>query len=81
MVENMSVHICENCGHEEHLFGSGGVAEEARKLGVPLLAEIPLHMSIRTAGDVGAPVVISDPESPQATVFRQLARKLVDQFG
>lgn len=77
MVENMSTHICSNCGHEEHIFGHGGVAREAEKLGVPLLAEIPLHLSIRVAADGGAPVVASKPESPQAQAYRDLAKRLV----
>ena len=77
LVENMSTHICSNCGHEEHIFGHGGVAAEAAKLGVPLLAEIPLHLSIRVAADGGAPVVASKPGSPQAEAYRALARDLV----
>jgi ATP-binding protein involved in chromosome partitioning len=78
MVENMSTHICSQCGHEEHIFGHGGVAREAAKLGVPLLAEIPLHLSIRVASDGGAPVVASKPDSPQAQAYRDLAAKLVE---
>ncbi|QJF51761.1 Mrp/NBP35 family ATP-binding protein [Roseobacter ponti] len=77
MIENMSTHICSNCGHEEHVFGHGGVAAEAQKIGVPLLAEIPLHLDIRLAADGGAPVVISKPDSPQADAFRAVARQLV----
>ncbi len=77
MVENMSTHICSNCGHEEHVFGHGGVAAEAAKLGVPLLAEIPLHIDIRTTSDGGAPIVVSKPGSPQAEAFRGLARALM----
>jgi ATP-binding protein involved in chromosome partitioning len=77
MIENMSTHICSNCGHEEHVFGHGGVAAEAKKLGVPLLAEIPLHLSIRLASDGGAPIVVSAPESPQAQAFRAVARDLI----
>jgi len=77
MVENMSTHICSNCGHEEHVFGHGGVAAEAAKMGVPLLAEIPLHLDIRVASDGGAPIVVTQPDGPQAAVFRDLARKLV----
>ncbi|WP_299840148.1 Mrp/NBP35 family ATP-binding protein [uncultured Jannaschia sp.] len=77
MVENMSTHICSNCGHEEHIFGHGGVATEAAKLGVPLLAEIPLHLSIRVAADGGAPVVASKPQGAEAASFRALARRLV----
>ena len=77
MIENMSTHICSNCGHEEHVFGHGGVAAEAEKIGVPLLAEIPLHLDIRMAADGGAPIVVSKPDSPQATAFRDVAKRLI----
>ena len=77
MIENMSTHICSNCGHEEHTFGHGGVAAEAKKMGVPLLAELPLHLDIRLAADGGAPIVASQPDSPQAQAFRTLARGLI----
>ncbi len=79
LIENMSTHICSNCGHEEHIFGHGGVAAEAAKLGVPLLAEIPLHLDIRVASDGGAPVVVSKPDSPQAGAFRAVARDLISK--
>ncbi|MGA0714772.1 MAG: Mrp/NBP35 family ATP-binding protein [Gemmobacter sp.] len=77
LVENMSTHVCSNCGHEEHIFGHGGVAREAEALGVPLLAEIPLHIDIRRSGDAGVPVVVAAPEGPQARAFRDLARGLI----
>ena len=77
LIENMSTHICSNCGHEEHIFGPGGVAAEAAKIGVPLLAEIPLHLDIRKAADGGAPIVVSKPDSAQAGAFRDLARSLI----
>lgn len=77
MIENMSTHICSNCGHEEHLFGHGGVKAEAEKLGVPLLAEIPLHLDIRVAADGGAPIVVSKPDSSQAKAFRDVAKALI----
>lgn len=79
MIENMSTHICSNCGHEEHLFGHGGVATEAKKIGVPLLAEIPLHLDIRMAADGGAPIVVSKPNSPQAEAFRAVARQMIQE--
>ena len=60
------------------VFGHGGVAAEAAKLGVPLLAEIPLDLSIRLASDGGAPIVVSQPDSAQAGAFRQVARALVE---
>ena len=77
MIENMSTHICSSCGHEEHVFGHGGVASEAKKLGVPLLAEIPLHLDIRIAADGGAPIVVAAPDSAQAAGFQEVARGLI----
>lgn len=77
MIENMSTHVCSACGHEEHVFGHGGVAAEAEKLGVPLLAEIPLHLDIRMAADSGAPIVVSKPVSAQAKGFRHVAKELI----
>ena len=79
MVENMSTHVCSNCGHEEHVFGHGGVAAEAAKLGVPLLAEVPLDLQIRLASDGGAPIVVSQPDSAQAQAFHTIASALVAQ--
>jgi len=79
MIENMSTHICSNCGHEEHVFGHGGVAAEAEKLGVPLLAEIPLHLDIRLAADGGTPITAAQPDSAQAAAFRAVAQKLIGQ--
>ena len=78
MIENMSTHICSNCGHEEHVFGHGGVAAEAAKLGVPLLAEVPLDLQIRLAADGGAPIAVSQPDSAQAKAFHDIAKALVD---
>jgi ATP-binding protein involved in chromosome partitioning len=78
MIENMSTHVCSNCGHEEHLFGHGGVTAEAEKLGVPVLAEVPLAIEIRRAGDGGAPIVVSAPQAAQAQAFRHAARALVE---
>jgi ATP-binding protein involved in chromosome partitioning len=78
MVENMSTHICSACGHEEHVFGHGGVKAEAAKRDLPLIAEIPLHLDIRRAADGGAPIVVSQPESAQAEAFRSLAKTLID---
>ncbi|MCV2869234.1 Mrp/NBP35 family ATP-binding protein [Defluviimonas sp. WL0002] len=79
LIENMAVHICSKCGNAEHIFGHGGVAAEAGKLGVPLLAEIPLHIGIRRAADGGAPIVVSNPEAAEARAFRDLARDLVER--
>jgi len=77
MIENMSTHICSECGHEEHIFGHGGAKSEAKKQGFPFLGEIPLHVDIRMASDGGAPIVVSDPDSKPATAIRDIARKLI----
>jgi len=79
LIENMSTHICSNCGHEEHIFGHGGVTAEAAKLNVPLLAEIPLHLDVRLASDGGAPIVVSKPDSPQAQGFNAIAQALIER--
>lgn len=76
LVENMSFHICENCGHEEHIFGHGGARAEADKIGVPFLGEVPLHAAIRALSDAGTPVVMQD--IPQAAVYRDMAVRLRD---
>lgn len=80
VVENMSTHICSNCGHEEHIFGHGGAKSEAESVGVPFLGSIPLDLSIREAGDGGAPIVAAKPDTPQAGAFRDIANSLI-QLG
>jgi len=71
VIENMSTHICTNCGHEEHIFGHGGARKEAEKLGVPFLGEIPLSADIRAKSDVGEPFGLSDEivSSIQGTIL------------
>jgi ATP-binding protein involved in chromosome partitioning len=73
LIENMSYHACANCGHEEHIFGHGGVKTEALRLGVPFLGEIPLHIAVREAADGGTPIVLSQPEHPAARAFSDIA--------
>jgi ATP-binding protein involved in chromosome partitioning len=75
LVENMSVYHCPKCGHEAHIFGHGGVADEADKLGVPLLAQLPIDLETRLAGDAGTPIATGD--SPMAQAYAQLADRLV----
>lgn len=75
LIENMSTYVCPKCGHEEHLFGEGGVRAEADRLGVPFLGEIPLSLSIRIAGDGGTPVAAGD--TPEAEAYAALAARLV----
>lgn len=77
IIENMSTHICSECGHEEHIFGHGGAVSEAEKLHIPLLGEVPLDINIRLAGDSGEPVVAAAPESAQAKAFKDIAANLL----
>ncbi len=76
VVENMSLHVCSNCGHESHLFGSGGGETLAREHGVELISSIPLDVSIRTAIDAGAPTVIAEPDSPQGERYIEMATRV-----
>jgi ATP-binding protein involved in chromosome partitioning len=73
VIENMAVHICSQCGHEEHIFGEHGGERIAREYGVPLLASLPLAQSIREQTDGGRPTVIAEPDSPVAALYRRAA--------
>ncbi len=76
VVENMSVATCDLCGHDSALFGSGGGQQLADELSTGLLAQIPLDLALREAGDVGVPVVHRNPAAPSARTFRSLAADL-----
>lgn len=73
MIENMSLFICPECGHESHIFAHGGAAAAAAELGVDFLAEIPLDLDIRVQTDSGKPVVIHQPDGKPAGIYRDLA--------
>ncbi|HEX7340616.1 MAG TPA: iron-sulfur cluster carrier protein ApbC [Rhodanobacteraceae bacterium] len=75
IVENMSTHICSNCGHEEHIFGEGGGQLMSDRYDVPLLGNLPLDIRIREQADGGNPTVAAEPESPLAMRYREIARK------
>jgi ATP-binding protein involved in chromosome partitioning len=75
IVENMSVHVCSNCGHVEHLFGAGGGARMAAQYGVELLGELPLDARVREEADGGAPTVVAAPDSPHAAPYFMMARR------
>ena len=75
LIENMSTYVCPNCGHESHIFGHGGVAAEAEKMGVPLLGQLPIDLDTRLAGDAGTPIAAGD--GPMADAYAQLAEGLV----
>lgn len=76
IIENMSMYICPNCGHESHIFGHGGAKLEAEKLGTPFLGEIPLEIEIRETADSGKPIVASKPDSPHAKAYLAIAEKM-----
>jgi len=75
IVENMSLHVCSQCGHVEHVFGAGGGAKMAAQYGVRLLGELPLDGQIREETDDGRPTVVAAPESPRARTYFQMARR------
>ena len=77
LIENMSTFICPKCGHEEHIFGDGGVRREAERLDLPFLGELPISVEVRLAGDGGVPVAATD--SPVADAYRRMARRLMER--
>ncbi|MDG4554726.1 MAG: iron-sulfur cluster carrier protein ApbC [Candidatus Competibacter sp.] len=75
VVENMSIHICSQCGHEEHVFGAGGGQRMADEYGVPFLGSLPLDIRIREETDGGRPTVVAEPDSRIASLYREIARR------
>ena len=80
-VENMSFYLCPHCGERAEIFGHGGAREEAEKLGVPFLGEVPLHLDIRTTSDSGHPIVVSQPDSPYAQIYKNIAGRVWKQLS
>jgi ATP-binding protein involved in chromosome partitioning len=80
-VENMSYYLCPHCGERAEIFGHGGAREEAEKLGVPFLGEVPLHLDIRTTSDSGHPIVVSQPDSPYAQIYKNIAGRVWKQLS
>ncbi|KAF1011687.1 MAG: Iron-sulfur cluster carrier protein [Burkholderia gladioli] len=76
IVENMSIHVCPNCGHEEHVFGAGGAARMATDYNVPVLGSLPLDIAIREQADCGTPTVAAAPDSAVAARYREIARQV-----
>ena len=75
IVENMSIHVCSNCGHAEHIFGEGGAEAMSRDYDVPFLGGLPLDIRIREQADSGRPTVVADPQGKLAAIYREIARK------
>jgi len=75
IVENMSTHICSNCGHEEHIFGADGGRNMAEQYNVDFLGALPLDIRIRIETDSGQPTVVADPDAKISLIYREIARK------
>jgi ATP-binding protein involved in chromosome partitioning len=76
VVENISIHLCSNCGHAEHIFGEGGAERMCRDYNVPFLGSLPLDIRIREQADSGRPSVVSDPDGRVADAYKAIARKV-----
>lgn len=76
VVENMSVHVCSNCGHAEPIFGAGGGKQMCEQYGVDFLGALPLAMEIREQADSGRPTVVADPDGKVATIYKEIARNI-----
>jgi len=76
IVENMSTHVCNNCGHEEAIFGHGGGKAVAGDYETELLSQLPLTLQLREQSDAGAPIVIADPDAPTSVTIREVAVKV-----
>ena len=81
IIENMSYHVCRNCGHREDIFSHGGARREAERLGAEFLGELPLDIVIRETSDGGRPVVVSQPESEHAKAYRHIADRVWDKLS
>lgn len=81
IVQNMSVHICSKCGHAEHIFGKNGAEKIAQEMKLDILGNVPLHISICENSDNGSPIAISQPNSPQAAVYMDIAKKILQKMS
>jgi ATP-binding protein involved in chromosome partitioning len=77
LIENMAVHICSQCGHEDPVFGIEGAAKAAAEYQVAVLAQLPLARAIREDGDVGRPAVLARPDSRESKMYEQAAVSLL----
>ena len=80
IIENMSVHICANCGHHEHIFGTGGAAKVAEKYHTQVLGQMPLHIRLREDLDNGVPTVVAAPEDEISQAYLALAAKVASEL-
>ena len=76
IIENMSTYVCPSCGHEEHVFGTGGGQKMCKEYGVDFLGDLPLNLSIREHADAGRPTVVADPDGAISTIYKTIARRV-----
>ncbi len=81
IVENMSYFLCPHCGERSEIFSHGGARKEAEKLGTEFLGELPLDVAIRETSDGGKPIVVSQPDSPHAQVYKQIATRIWEKLS
>ncbi|MHB8254734.1 MAG: iron-sulfur cluster carrier protein ApbC [Acidiferrobacter sp.] len=81
IIENMSTHICSQCGHEEHIFGAGGGLKMAEQYDVDFLGALPLDLRIREDADSGRPTVVADPDGRVAQIYREIARRVAARLS
>lgn len=81
VIENMSVHVCSSCGHEDHIFGAGGGESMARQYGINLLGALPLDTRIREGMDTGKPIVALIPDSKPSQMYREIARRVAAKLA
>jgi ATP-binding protein involved in chromosome partitioning len=81
IIENMSYFLCPHCGERSDIFSHGGARQEAERLGTDFLGEVPLDMAIRETSDEGRPITVSQPDSPYAQTFRDIAAKVWEKVS
>jgi ATP-binding protein involved in chromosome partitioning len=81
IIENMSYYICPHCNSKDQIFGEGGGKRAADQLGIPFLGEVPLDITIRQQSDIGAPIVLANPDAPSSVVLRHIAERVAAQVS
>jgi ATP-binding protein involved in chromosome partitioning len=76
IIENMSTYVCTKCGHEEHVFGTGGGEKMCKEYAVDFLGSLPLNLSIREQADAGRPTVVADPDGAISAIYKGIARQV-----